>query len=707
MTPTERVLRLRAHALANIDAVGIDRELNDLLAARGWRASAGEPWMVLRRAQQQAAILGGMPPVIDAGELIVGKTCNRALTTEEQTELIRDRETIEPHFLKAPGMNSHMSIDFEQLLALGVVGIRKQIGDYRVQLDPADPVQMEQDVFYQACLISLNALVDFSQQYADEAENQAKNTSSIERKAELLNIADICRRVPEYPAESFAEALQCAHFVTFSLCLATQTFLFQYGHPDRYLLEYYRRDLAEGRITPEKAQELIDCLSILLTEYTPQHLAVGWRLGGRDVAGKDVCNELTVMFLRSLNHVPLAYPCTGLAWTSDTPEAVKELAIQMLANGHSHPAIFNDAVITAGLKELGLRDDEACLYQHSTCVEITPCGASNVYVASPYINLPQLLLDVLEKESLPDFGSLLQAYHDHLAEVLAEAVREQNTLQMMRRYYGGNPLLSCFVNDCLQRGQDIDHGGARYNWIEPSFVGLSNLVDSLYALRVQVFERSVLAMKELKQHLAVDFAGCEAERCLLENRIHKYGNDQDDVDDLAAVITNWVAELTSQHRTYLGDRYVSGFFCWVMHERLGHETGATPDGRHAGFPLGDGSGPAQGREKNGPTAAILSTTKWNHQTHIGGIALNLKFTPPKDQVLFRAHLLNLIETYVTRGGFEVQINVVDRAKLEAAQAHPQEYQDLVVRIGGYSDYFVRLSPEMQAEVLLRTEHEGS
>jgi len=145
----------------------------------------------------------------------------------------------------------------------------------------------------------------------------------------------------------------------------------------------------------------------------------------------------------------------------------------------------------------------------------------------------------------------------------------------------------------------------------------------------------------------------------------------------------------------------------VMHERLGYETGATPDGRHAGFPLGDGSGPAQGREKNGPTAAILSTTKWNHQAHIGGIALNLKFTPPKDRALFKTHLMNLIETYIVRGGFEVQINVVDQEKLKAAQAHPQEYQDLVVRIGGYSDYFVRLSPEMQSEVLLRTAHEGN
>lgn len=214
-------------------------------------------------------------------------------------------------------------------------------------------------------------------------------------------------------------------------------------------------------------------------------------------------------------------------------------------------------------------------------------------------------------------------------------------------------------------------------------------------------------MEELKHELAIDFEGCETQQCMLEKRVEKYGNDVDAVDDLAQTITRWVAELTQAHRSYLGGRFVSGFFCWVMHERLGRETGATPDGRLMGFPLGDGSGPAQGRERSGPTAAILSTTKWNHQPHIGGIALNLKFTPPKDRKLFKQQLLNLIETYIARNGFEVQVNVVDRAKLKAAQAHPHEYQDLVVRIGGYSDYFVRLSPEMQAEVLLRTEHEAA
>ncbi len=610
-----------------------------------------------------------------------------------------------------------MAIDFEKLLHEGVAGIRQEIEEYRAPLVLTNAADAEKDVFYRACLMSLDALVNVAHHYADLAEEQSL-TLSPDRRDELLRIAEICRHVPEYPARSFYEAVQCVHFVNFALCAAHQMHLMQYGHPDRYLLPFYEQDLSEGRISRAEAQELIDCLAIILSEYTPQHLAIGWMLGGRDETGQVVANDLSEMFLVSLKHVPLAYPCTGLAWTDDMPVQIKELAADLLSQGLSHPAIFNDQVITNGLINLGLEPDEACHYQQSTCVEITPCASSNVYVASPYINLPQILQDllgipsmnavdaaVLEAVKYPaSFDDLLQAYRNRLAVVIEDAVIEQNTIQMTRRYNGGKALLSCFVNECLDLGLDIDHGGARYNWIEPSFVGIANTVDALFAIQKVVYEQQQVDIGGLADALRKNFAGCEDLRCQLEQRNHKYGNDQDEVDALAQTITGWVAELTHQHRGYLGGKYVSGFFCWIMHERLGAQTAATPDGRKAGFPLGDGSGPAQGRERNGPTAAILSTTKWDHQSHIGGIALNLKFTSPSDREGFNKNLVDLIDTYILRGGFEIQVNVVDREKLLDAQQHPEQYQDLVVRIGGYSDYFVRLSPEMQAEVILRTNH---
>jgi pyruvate-formate lyase len=747
--PAARVLHLRDHVL-DLVSPGAAPEL-ELLAARAWTATTGEPWTVVRRAREAAAILRGMTPVIDPGELLVGKYCDRLLTSGESEELARYRAWAEPARPPVLGQRAHMAIDYDKLLQLGVDGIRRQVEAYRRRLDVSRPADMERDAFYRACTIALDALVECAGHYADLAEKQAEEVADPQRQEELREIARTCRRVPEFPARTFREAIQAIHFVTFCLCAGQRMHLFQLGRPDRYLLPYYRRDLAAGHITPEEALELIDCLALLLSEYTPRSLAVGWMLGGRDASGSDVCNELTALFLRSIGHIRLAYPCVGLCWTPGIPHEIRTLAAGLMAEGLGNPAMFNDEVITSGMIGAGLPPAEACLYQHSTCVEITPIASSNVYVASPYINLLQCLHDVLDvpgigpsaiaadmpvppaprsshperseepvlsatKESLlppgtishsslpPTFEALLDAYYARLREAIRDGVVAQNTAQATRRYNGGFPLLSCFVNDCLARGKDIDHGGARHNWIEPSFVGLSNLVDSLAAIRQFVYEERSLSMEHLAEAMRADFEGEKDLRLMLLHRAPKYGNDDAQVDALAVQITDWIGREVSRYETYLGGAFHSGFFCWIQHERLGRLTAASADGRRAGFPLGDGSGPAQGRERLGPTAAVLSATKWAHAPHLGGIAVNLKFSRPRDAAHFQERLIEIVETYLQRGGFEVQVNVVDRATLLAAQAQPEQYRDLVVRIGGYSDYFVGLSTEMQQEIILRTEH---
>ncbi|PKO23856.1 MAG: hypothetical protein CVU38_01930 [Chloroflexi bacterium HGW-Chloroflexi-1] len=727
-----RIERLRAHALAQLAAPAPQEP--ELLHARAWLTSAGEPWTVVRHGRVTAGILAGLTPVIEPDELIVGKFCRRSLAADETEELRRFRQDVEPALPPIWGQRAHMAIDFDKLLRLGIAGLREQIADYRDRLDLARAEDLEKDAFYRACRLTLDAVVAYAGRYADLAERQAGAEPDPGRSAELREIAAVCRRVPELPARTFRQAVQAAHFVTFCLCAGQRMSLFQLGRPDRYLLPFYRRDLAAGRITPQAALELIDCLALMLSEYTPAGLAVGWMLGGRDASSADVGNELTELFLESIGHVRLSYPSVGLCWTADTPRPIVEQAGRLLAQGLSHPALFNDDVITAGLIALGLPPAEACLYQNSTCVEITPIGSSNVYVASPYINLVQLLHDelglsplagpgqasvagvlpggsALAGEDLParrlpgTFDDLLARYRARLNAAIRAAVIADNVNQATRRYNGGFPLLSCFVNDCLARGRDIDHGGARYNWIEPSFVGLANLADALAAIRRFVYEERVLSLDDLVQALASDFAGRENLRLMLLHRAPKYGNDDEGVDALAVQVTGWIGDEVRLYNTYLGGRFVSGFFCWIMHEQLGRATCASADGRRAGFPLGDGSGPAQGRERRGPTAALLSATKWDHTPHLGGIAVNLKFNRPRDGEALAPRLLDLLETYLKRGGFEVQVNVVDKATLLAARQHPEHYRDLVVRIGGYSDYFVGLSAEMQEEIIMRAEHE--
>lgn len=730
MEATSRITRLRARALEQQEFGSKEPEL---LWARSWLASANEPWHIVRRGRAIADVLRGLIPYIGEDELLVGNFSPRPLTLEEEIEVERWREAsraASPVY----GQRAHMAIDYEKLLRLGLRGLRAQIENYRSRLDLTRPEDLERDAFYRACLLTLDGLRDLAYKYAEEAERLAQLCPNPDRRAELKTIAAICRRVPEEPAESFHEALQAVHFVTFALCAGQQMLLFQLGRPDRYLWPYYRRDLERGQITPEQAQELIDCLCLMLCLYTPRGLAVGFMIGGRDGAGRDVSNELTRLFLESIPHTRLSYPGIGLCWNEDTPLEITERACELLAQGLTHPAIFNDEAITQGMLAAGLPPDEACLYQHSTCVELTPIASSNVYVASPYINLLQLLHDLLgippieegtnrprevpagggalggpevvDRHSFSSFEELLAAYEERLSKVIRLAVIDENTCQMTRYYHGGFPLLSCFVNDCLARGRDIDQGGARYNWIEPSFVGLANLVDALAAIRKFVYEEKRLTLDELAQALREDFAGREDLRLMLLHQAPKYGNDDDSVDALAVRITSSIAREVGRYHTYLGGAFHPGLFCWVMHERLGAVTAASADGRRAGAALGDGSGPAQGRERLGPTAAILSATKWDHRPMLGGIAVNLKFTKSGQKGDFVAGLRALIETYLRRGGFEVQVNVVDKATLRAAQAHPEAYRDLVVRIGGYSDYFVGLSPRMQEEIILRTEHES-
>ncbi|MDD6262966.1 MAG: pyruvate formate lyase family protein [Clostridiales bacterium] len=673
---------------------------------RGWLDASGCFSSVRRHGLAQAAMLENLIPVIDPGELIVGKPCYAPLSGEQQAfvDRFRDAGGFSALDTGAGGQASHMAVDYEKLLSLGINGVIAEVEDRLAGLCPTVPEDLEKEEFYLGCLAALRGVNAAAKIYSDHALKLASCEPDAERAAELRTVSETLSNVPSNPARSFREALQSVHFLTFLL-----NGLYQLGRPDRYLWKYYSQDIAAGILTPEDALELICCRDILDTEYIPRGLAIGYMVGGRDSTGRPVENELTHLFIKSIGIVRLAYPGTALAVHSRTSDGLLRLAAEQLAMGCSHPSLFNDEVITNGLRKYGLPAEKACEYVQSTCVEITPCASSAVWVATPYVNLPGLLLEELSDISsgaqpAPDsFEAFKADYRRRLCEKVDAEAANANRDQLRRFERGGDPLVSCFVNDCLARGKDIDRGGAVYNWIMPSFVGVANLCDSLVTIRDMVYGGE-LSFSELSRALDADFEGCAELHGLISNGLDKYGNDVDGVDCLVSEITSWIAQAVERNRTYRGSRFVPSLFCWIMHEMLGSSTGATPDGRRAGFPLGDGSGPAQGREKKGPTASILSSTKWDHTPFIGGIAVNLKFSKSmfgEDSV---EKLLAIIRAYLLRGGFELQINVVDAETLRAAMADPDSYRDLVVRIGGYSDYFTGLNPNMQREVLLRTEH---
>ena len=675
-----------------------------LIDASSWRThSEDEDWLIWR-ARRCAERLRHIPLDIESGERIVGKPRLRDPLPAEEERLEQARAVLASMPAYPGGDCGHFHPDFEKLFHVGLGGISEEI-ETRQRETSADAGKR---TFYEACGIALKGMSAYVERVGDACEEMAPRAG--EASSSWPELASICRRVAWEPPATFHEAIQLMFMAQVALWFGEDHGLTSPGRLDRTLRRFYEADIATERITRREAFELICCLYINLNRILHTGSAVAVMVGGRDRMGQTVANELTYLCLAARLATKLVYPTVALAWHDDLPPDLMDFSVQMLTTGSGDPAFFNDDLIGEGLREHGVSEEDSHDYMNSTCVEIKVVGRSNMWVTAPYFNCPQSLLETMEgvmKGELPVPGTLralTELVRENLARKVAQAAFHLDQVWRDRAEHGCFPLASCFILDCLEKGLDFDRGGARYNWVENSFVGLANLVDSLLAIHHLVYEKEELSLAQFYTVLQDDFEGHEALRQRILNTLPKYGNDRDLPDQLALEWASFLIE-TTESNTVGHHRYVPGFFCWVMHERMGSETGATPDGRRAFWPLADGAGAAQGREKRGPTASVLSTTKWYHRRAIGGLVHNAKFSKKLlETEENRQALRNLIETYLRRGGFEIQINVVGKETLLAAREDPEQYPDLLVRVAGYSDYFVTLPANMQEEIIARTEH---
>ncbi len=693
MNVAERIERLRELVVERKRGGGPARVAVPLyVSARSLRDSESEASWQVRRGMLTRDRLHAMHFVFGPWDGFAGTLADARHTTSDEAE----REAAE--YLKAypgpPGQTGHCELYLDLLLEQGIAAL---LADIQGRMKGADAVSQEA---YRSFAFALDGLSGMIENAAADAEAASRD-----------DLAVSCRRIAHDAPASFRDAIQLLWFALLGVMEGEHVGLVVPGHLDRILYPFYKADIASERLTRDEALSLVAHLYLYINDYIPDGLAMSVMVGGRDADGRDVTNELSHMCLEALPLTRMIYPTVGVCWHERTPESLTRLAVGLMGKGCPTPAFFGDDTIQRGLRALGVPDEEACRYINSTCVEITPCGSSNVWVASPYFSTCKILLDEIAEQLdsgtvAASFQSFQERYYARLARHIEEAVACENENRRKRRQYGGKPLQSVFTRDCIARGRDIDDGGARYNWVECSFVGLANLADSLHVIREEVFSERGKPLAELKASLDANFAGHEAERQRLLRRYPKYGQDESCVDALFADTISFVQKECARHRMDPdGSPFVPGAFCWIMHEILGRECGATPDGRLAGVPFADGCGPAQGRETKGPTAAVLSTTSWDHSPMIGGLAFNMKF----NQSLFETPagfdaLEDLVSAFLRRGGFETQVNVVNAETLRKARAHPDSYRDLVVRIGGYCDYFTRLSPQMQDEVILRTEY---
>ncbi len=612
----------------------------------------------------------------DPVEKLVGRA--RFPMTEDEEEYKKAYEWRDRNFPFGIGQTGHCEPYYDELFRLGMDGLKARIAS------------LESNPARQSFLMALDGMTSMISHAAEAAE-----------KAGNVSLAQDYRKMMHEPPEHFRQALILMQMTDIGIQIGNNSALVGPGRIDKRLGRYYEKDLAGGIITRQEALELIACLYIHINDLCHRGLAYPVMVGG------DTVNEVSYLALEAQRLSWMVYPSLGICVNENTPEDLKALAVDIIAEGSPNPAFFNDRLIRKGLESYGVPASESHDYINSTCVEITPCGASGVWVASPYYNLSATLLKAMETEH-PDFESLQKNFRDILSEKIAQEVKVIQEQRLFRQANTRRPLQSVFTRDCIGRGRDIEDGGALYNWAECAFVGLANYVDALYVIREEVFEQKNFTLAGLREILANNFEGHADLQQKFLRHYPKYGTGDERVDSFIPPLTDFIRKECAKW-TFPPDnaRYIPGLFCWEMHQKLGSVTGATADGRSAGFPFADGAGPAQGRETSGPTAAIRSVTSWDHSPMIGGSAFNMRFSK---QLLAspegRKQLLALIDVFIQRGGFETQINVADKETLLKAKEHPEEYADLVVRIGGYTDYFVRLAAGMQDELLLRMDYES-
>ncbi|MDO8685146.1 MAG: pyruvate formate lyase family protein [Clostridiales bacterium] len=704
----EQIVNLRGKALANPDLPLYGVPVMRLIDAQSWidYSKSGDDNYQVWRVERLRGRMRRIPINIEFGEMLVGKPLIRQATEDEELQICKIMEfynKIPDNNDLPPGDFSHYTPDYQKLFTLGISGMRQEISTYRNMV-----TDNETQSFYDSCDKAMQAMSEYILRVAAECEYLALKS---EEFGYLTDTASACRNIASEPPKTFFEAIQLMLLTIIILWFGEDHYLTTPGRMDQTLWPFYRDDIAAGRCTRQCALELTSCLYIQLNRILQSGSAESVMVGGRDKTGEDVTNEMTYICLAARSATHLVYPTVGLAWHENTPDEFMEYACRMICTGIGDPAFFNDETISQGLQELGVSREDSYNYINSTCVEIKVAGSSFIWVAQPYINCPRIFLDTLDKiidsgddepQTIDVFIALLK---EQMAVAIKEAAKKCDDVWMKSEQLWGSPLASCFTNDCIVKGIDFAGGGARYSWVENSFVGLANLTDSCMSVKKLVYEDREFTLKQLQQIIKADFKEYEELRQRILQRIAKYGNDNNEVDAIAADWAEFLIKTTEANRVG-HHHYVAGFFCWIMHEILGSETGATLDGRKAGFPLADGVGASQGSDRSGPTASVLSTTKWSHKKAIGGLVHNVKFS--KKALNSNESIMavrSLIEVYLKRGGFEIQVNVVGADELLDAQKHPENHADLLVRVAGFSCYFVKLTSKLQEEIIARSEYD--
>jgi formate C-acetyltransferase len=617
----------------------------------------------------------------------------------------------------------------------GILALIAEVDAAAAALDwEGDPRAYDRSLELRAMRIAAEAIAAYAARHAGRARDLARAERDPARRRELEEIASICDRVPAHAPATFHEALQAYWFVHLGVVTELNTWdSFCPGRLDQHLLPFYRRDLAEGRLTREQAVELLECFWIKFNNQpAPPKVGVtaaesgtytdfcNINLGGLTATGDDGVNEVTYLLLDVIDEMHLLQPSSNIQVSAKSPDRFLERACAIIRQGWGQPSVFNADMVVEELVRQGKRLEDARMGGISGCVETGAFGRE-AYILTGYFNLPKVLEIALnggvdpatgarigaptaDASSFTSFEEVWDAFTAQLRHFLDIKIRGNRIIERLYATRMPAPFLSLLIEDCIANGTDYNAGGARYNTTYVMPVGIGTVTDSLSAIRCHAFEKRDVGMPELVRALRRDFRDDEVMRQRLWNRTPRYGNDDAAADALMRRVFDAVHDIVDGRPNTRGGAHHLNYLSTTCHVYFGSKVGATPDGRHAWQPVSDGISPVQGTDTQGPTAVLTSAARMDH-ARTGGTLLNLKFTPSlldDDDALKR--LAAVVRGYFSLAGHHLQFNVVTADVLRQAQADPERHRDLIVRVAGYSDYFCDLTTPLQDEIIARTEH---
>ncbi len=647
-------------------------------------------------------------------------------TLKKNGAIYIDRKAVRGYGENTPGWN--------RILQLGLGAIKKEAEERLAALDDAVPGDLEKMYFYKAEIKAADGIILLANRHADLAEQMAAECADPVRKQELLKIAEVNRRVPEYPARNFYEACQSMLSYEYGVFMEQNASSYNLGRIDQYFYPYYKADKEAGILTDDDAQELLDCLWIKIAEMSlfqdaeTAKYAAGYCItvqtscGGVDKYGNDASNELSYMMIQATEDVRFKEPNLGFTYSiAKNPDSLLHKAVESIGRGLTMPAIYSNDVGIQMLQNKGVPLREAWDWNPCGCVETNLSGRMKQYTDIADINMgamvefalndgksritgEQVSVHTGDPRNFETFKDFMDAIKKHIDFAVDAITSGNQLLDYLSMRYRPVPALSLSYEHCMETGLDYSQpGGAKYSAGGGVItVGQADIVNSVAAVKSLVYDKKEITMDTLIKALDANFEGYEdvQKKCLAAP---KYGNDDKEADFCVGEIYTYVADQFEKYDTEFG-KMTLGMLPVSGNTPIGTWVGALPSGRKALTPLTDGIGATGGTDVNGPTGLLKSVSCLPHARYTQGTQLNMKFEPEliKGEEGMR-HAMNMIKTMSLLDVYHVQINCVDRDTLIDAQNHPEKHRDLLIRVAGYTAFFVELSRETQNEIIGRTE----